>query len=305
MTLTAAQRDRAQGVLLGTAAGDALGAGYEFTFPTATTAIAMNGGGTFQWAPGEWTDDTSMAIAIAIAAAEVGDLHSVAGQDAVAAGFVRWWDTRPKDVGRQTSAVLARRSSTAKAMRAVASTLIRRGGNGSLMRTAPVALASLNDIDVTVAAAIAISSLTHNDQRANEACVLWTLAIRHAVLHGNYAGLRAALPYVDAEYWEPLLDQAEQTDQPRESFGKNGWCVDALLSAWWAITHTDSLPAALEAAVRIGGDADTVAAITGGLVGARWGASAVPTHWRDRVHGYPGLRANDLTELTDRIIATS
>ncbi|MFP3670382.1 ADP-ribosylglycohydrolase family protein, partial [Priestia sp. SIMBA_032] len=63
--LTDAQRDRAAGVLTGTAAGDALGAGYEFTHPTADTPIFMKGGGTFDWAPGEWTDDTSMALCVA------------------------------------------------------------------------------------------------------------------------------------------------------------------------------------------------------------------------------------------------
>lgn len=65
MRLTTAQNDRAAGVLLATAAGDALGAGYEFTYPTPETAIRMIGGGLGPFAPGEWTDDTSMALAIA------------------------------------------------------------------------------------------------------------------------------------------------------------------------------------------------------------------------------------------------
>ena len=66
MTLTTAQLDRAVGVLLGTAAGDALGAAYEFGPPRgAELEVAMVGGGAFGWEPGEWTDDTSMAIAIA------------------------------------------------------------------------------------------------------------------------------------------------------------------------------------------------------------------------------------------------
>lgn len=68
--LTAAQRDRACGTLLGIAAGDALGAGYEFDGPRGPDEpIAMIGGGLGPFAPGEWTDDTSMAIAIAEIAA--------------------------------------------------------------------------------------------------------------------------------------------------------------------------------------------------------------------------------------------
>ncbi len=70
MTLTTAQRDRACGALLGTAAGDALGAGYEFGPPLAPDVpVDMIGGGLGPFKPGEWTDDTSMAIAIAEAAA--------------------------------------------------------------------------------------------------------------------------------------------------------------------------------------------------------------------------------------------
>jgi hypothetical protein len=101
-------------------------------------------------------------------------------------------------------------------------------------------------------------------------------------------------------YWGPLLDQAE-TGEPKD-FPKNGWVVHALQTAWWAITHADETDAthlqnALELAVRAGNDTDTTAAIAGGLLGARWGASAVPAAWRRILHGWPGLRAKDLIAL--------
>lgn len=67
MNLEPAPLDRARGVLLATAAGDALGAGYEFGPPLPADApVTMKGGGTFRWAPGEWTDDTSMALAVTV-----------------------------------------------------------------------------------------------------------------------------------------------------------------------------------------------------------------------------------------------
>lgn len=300
--LTAQQRDRAAGVLPGTAAGDALGAAYEFTHPTPDTEIYMKGGGSFFWEVGEWTDDTSMAVAVALAAADAGNLHKTGGLDAVAARFVQWWDSRPKDVGMQTSRVLRERSANADLMRRRAFALDGlTGGNGSLMRTAPVALAYLRDAERCAIAARAVSDLTHSDPRAGEACVLWSLAIRHAVLYGTYDGVRGALPAVDREFWEPLLDQAE-SGAPHD-FPKNGWVVHALQTAWWAITHTDSLPAALEAAVRAGGDTDTTAAIAGGLLGARWGYSAIPEQWTQILHGYPGFRTEDLLAVTQRILA--
>ena len=76
MIMTPAQLDRAVGALLGTAAGDALGAAYEFGPPRGPELeVAMQGGGAFGWEPGEWTDDTSMAIAIAEIAATGADLR--------------------------------------------------------------------------------------------------------------------------------------------------------------------------------------------------------------------------------------
>src|SRR4051812_39876313 len=98
--------DRAAGVLLGTAAGDALGAGYEFGPPLAAGyEVAMIGDDRF--APGEWTDDTAMAIAVAQATARGLDVRTTAGLDAVAPGFRRWMAAEPPDVGIQTRAVLS------------------------------------------------------------------------------------------------------------------------------------------------------------------------------------------------------
>ncbi len=298
--------DRAIGVLLGGAAGDALGAGYEFTHPARDAVIDMIGGGTFDWAPGEWTDDTSMALAIAEVAAAGVPIGHGAGLDAIAARFVAWFDSNPPDIGNQTRAVLSTRPEGADAMRTRAQAVRgRKGGNGSLMRTAPVALAYLDDERACRDAAAAISALTHDDVRATEACQLWTHAIRHAVLHGTFDGVRGFLetaPSDVAEFWSPLLDQAE-TGSPAD-FPNNGWVVHALQTAWWAIATTDDsdsghLVRALEAAVRAGGDTDTTSAIAGGLLGARWGAGAVPLRWRRMLHGWPGFSDPDLVRLAE------
>jgi len=181
------------------------------------------------------------------------------------------------------------------------------------MRTAPIALAYLDDPAGLVEAAYSISAMTHHDPEAGEACALWCLAIRHAVLHGNLNvrnGLEH-LPEGRARVWAVRLDEAE-AGRPSE-FDHNGWVVQALQGAWSAITTTrpadhDSEsssagsstigPAhfrrALESAVRGGRDTDTVAAIAGSLLGGLYGASAVPAQWRRQLHGWPGLRARDL-----------
>jgi len=323
--LSTAQLDRAVGVLLGTAAGDALGAGYEFGPPlSATTPVVMNGGGTFDWAPGEWTDDTSMAWVIAAEAATGTDLRTPEAQDRIARAWASWAQTAP-DVGTQTRAVLtaARRAAgeagtdqvTAAQLRAASHAQHehtgRSAGNGSLMRTAPIALAYLHDEHALIEAATALSALTHHDAEAAEACVLWALAIRHAVLTGDLDA-RIGLPHLAEPrrvVWAQRLDDAE-THEPA-AFDRNGWVVQALQAAWSAITHTpvpaddpahggfraQHLQLSLEAAVRGGHDTDTVAAIAGGLLGATYGATAVPAAWRRILHGWPGANARDLTAL--------
>ena len=152
------------GVLLATAAGDALGAAYEFGPPRGPELeVAMVGGGAFGWEPGEWTDDTSMAIAIAEVAASGADLREEQALDALAR---RWhgWSQHANDVGVQTRSVLSRagrRGISAQTARTESAALHelagRTAGNGSLMRTAPVALAYLDDELGLVEAARAVS----------------------------------------------------------------------------------------------------------------------------------------------------
>ena len=155
LRLSTAQLDRAAGVLLGMACGDALGAGYEFGPPLSPDVpVTMTGGGSFGWEPGEWTDDTSMAIAIAEVSAKGADLRSSGARDQVAA---RWagWGAEAKDVGNQTRAVLSTAgpnptgATLAEAAALHHARTARSGGNGSLMRTAPIALAYLDDPEGT------------------------------------------------------------------------------------------------------------------------------------------------------------
>ena len=107
MKLKGAQNDRAAGVLLGQACGDALGVPYEFAAPPVGEA-QMLGGGLGPYAPGEWSDDTQMAICIARIAATGADLTSATARDKVAAAFETWRADGASDIGNQTSAVLHR-----------------------------------------------------------------------------------------------------------------------------------------------------------------------------------------------------
>lgn len=310
-------RDRVAGVILGAAVGDALGAGYEFeSAPLGPDGPQMIGGGLGGFAPGEWTDDTSMAWCVLEAAAGGGGLCSDRALTAVARNFRDWYDSGPADIGVQTRQVLRSAGpapTAAQCTAAAAAHFVRNersAGNGSLMRTAPVALAHLGDTEAIVRAATAVSALTHGDPRTGQACVLWSLAIDRAVRE-QVLDIRSGLTELDDEargYWTDRIDEAEQG--PPGRFTPNGWVVTALQAAWSAIHHTaiqDNLVPAegpdrhladsLVAAIGIGNDTDTVAAIAGGLLGARWGAVAVPADWRQLSHGYPGLTGEELIAL--------
>jgi ADP-ribosyl-[dinitrogen reductase] hydrolase len=159
------------------------------------------------------------------------------------------------------------------------------------------------------------SRFTHFDPDAGDACVLWCCAIRHAVLTEKLH-IRIGLRHIESsrrDLWSKRLDAAESS-RP-SAFVENGWVVAALQAAWSAIATTpvlvddpasgvfraDHLRLALDAAVRAGNDTDTVAAIAGGLLGAAYGASAVPGRWRSLLRGWPDITARGLVALAGAI----
>jgi len=307
-----ARSDRAAGVLLAAAVGDALGVPYEFA-PAISGEPRMLGGGLGPYAPGEYSDDTQMAVCIAEVAATGADLTTPEALDAIADRFLAWRRDGATDIGYTTSAALrgvtpgpgSAKRLTANAAR-VFETTEHSAGNGGLMRTGIIALSALGDRQKVARAARAVCELTHADPLAVESCVLWSEAIRVAVTEARFdlaAGLDL-LPEAHRDRWAAWIDQATGADPA--TFGRNGYTVTAIQAAWAAVTSTldaprqfacDHLRDALFAAVRAGHDTDTVAAIAGSLLGARWGASAVPAQYRRCVHGWPGLDASDLVRL--------
>lgn len=283
----------------------------------------MVGGGLGPYQPGEFSDDTQMAVCIASVLAQgIDSMGHERALDAIARNFLTWRREGASDIGVQCSTVLrmteqaGASSSISHQMTEVSKKRYEMGelsaGNGSLMRTGPVGLIALDDPHATAVAARRISTLTHADPLAEEACVIWSEGIRHAVMTGSFDGVRLGLDHLPAHraaQWAAWLDEAEIN--PPHRFQPNGFVVSALQAAWSAIFRTpvpandpatgsfatQHFRAALEAAVRSGDDTDTVAAIAGALLGARWGASAVPYHWQRAVHGWPGVASRDLVAL--------
>lgn len=311
--------DRAEGVLLGTAVGDALGAGYEFGLPLrADEPIGMIGGGLGDGGPGEWTDDTEMSICIGEVLSQNLSLDSTAGLDLLTRLWVDW-EAEAKDVGMQTSTVLGNVSgiNTSFAAFKEAQELHKRtgltAGNGSLMRTSVVALSALEDRNAVAQAVKNVARLTHYDPEAVEACTIWTEGVRYAIQTGTLDGVYSALELLDdtrADVWQKRLKEAEQYSP--DIFERNGWVVHALQGAWSSINIAMSLPptctaqerftVTVETAVRGGGDTDTVAAIAGALAGGYWGAAAIDENWVAKIYGWPDYTAKDLKLLTHKIL---
>lgn len=135
--------------------------------------------------------------------------------------------------------------------------------------------------------------------------MLWSLAIRHAILYAEF-DVRAGLAHLDRHataYWTQRLGARRSRTVRSRPVPPNGWVVTALQAAWSAILYTpvpEAYPCqhlcdGLSAAIGI--DDDTVAAITGALLGARWSASVIPAEWRRISHGYPSLTGERLVEL--------
>ncbi|WP_368026779.1 ADP-ribosylglycohydrolase family protein [Mycobacterium simiae] len=162
----------------------------------------------------------------------------------------------------------------------------------------------LEDESGLIEATRTVSELTHFDPEAGDACILWCLAIRHAILTGSI-NARIGLGHLPADRRDTCAARLDAAEDARPAdFPNSGWVVAALQAAWSAITTTpvptddpaagvfraDHLRLALDAAVRCGNDTDAVAAIAGGLLGAAYGASAAPARRRRLLHGWRDYR---------------
>jgi ADP-ribosyl-[dinitrogen reductase] hydrolase len=268
--------DRALGCFIGLAVGDALGTAVEFSERDSFEPITgMVGGGVFGLRPGEWTDDTSMAICLAESLLEHGDLD----ERDLMERFVRWWRQGENsvtgkcfDIGGTTRAALSRFASTGNPL--AGSTDDRTAGNGSVMRLAPIALYWYRDIQVAIRAARRQSETTHAAVAAVEGSALLAEVLIDAIHTGDKTcALR------ERTFHESLTRLAGYASRARGQISSSGYVLHTLEAAFWAVHAADNFAAAVLTAVNLGGDADTVAAVTGQIAGALWGYSAIPEEW--------------------------
>jgi ADP-ribosyl-[dinitrogen reductase] hydrolase len=277
-------RDRATGAMLGLAVGDAVGTTLEFKRRDSYSRLSdMVGGGPFRLKPGEWTDDTAMAMALATSLYETGGLHEAD----LMQRFVNWWRNGDYsctgtcfDIGGTTRSALGRFQRSGNPM--AGSTHPHEAGNGSLMRLSPVAVRYWRDRKTLNDVAARQSQTTHAATACVDACVVWANMIADAI-EGVHA--EAILNAAPGPYTEVISKIVEGSWRGlhRSAVQSSGYVAHSLEASLWCIARTHDFKSAVLMAANLGEDADTTAAITGQLAGAIYGAKGIPAHWRERV----------------------
>ena len=297
-------KSRYRGALLGLAVGDALGTTLEFQPPGSFEPIAdMLGGGPFGLEPGQWTDDTAMALCLAESLIETKGFDPV---DQLRR-YLSWYREGVNsstgecfDIGLTTRAALHRFEETGEPY--PGATHERSAGNGSIMRLAPVPLAFAADIEEVAELASESSRTTHGAAAAVDACRFLGVAIATAV---GGAGKDAVL---SKELWsgEALVPEISavvtgscKRKSPPEIRG-GGYVVHSLEAALWALHRSATFEEGALLAVNLGDDADTTGAVYGQLAGAVYGEEAIPASWLDLL-----ASRGRIQELADGLYALS
>ncbi|MEJ5979221.1 ADP-ribosylglycohydrolase family protein [Novosphingobium sp. PS1R-30] len=273
--------DRALGAMLGLAVGDAVGTTLEFKArDQAPRLVDMVGGGPFRLKPGQWTDDTSMALALMDSLLAYPDLDEADLMNR----FVDWHENGAYsctgqcfDIGITTRNALARWKETGDPF--AGSTNPRTAGNGSLMRLAPVAVRYWNDLAMLRDVAARQSRTTHGAPQAVDACVGFAEVLANAI-----AGRpRSKVVQLSAEPCSRTISTiigGSWRGMPRDQVASSGYVAHSLEAALWCVGRTGNFAQAVLLAANLGDDADTTAAITGQLAGALYGATAIPAEWK-------------------------
>ena len=248
----------------------------------------MVGGGVFRLAPGQWTDDTSMALCIAASLVETGAYDP---RDQLAR-FLHWYRDgyfsstgRCFDIGNQTLTALREFEATGEPYRTAAGGM--SAGNGSLMRLAPVAMAFCDDLEAAGRFCADSSRTTHPAVECVEACGAYGRLIAAAIQGTSHAQLHALAADLAGQVTSPVLAailRGSYRVKEREDISSSGYVLHSMEAALWALARTDTFLDGALLAVNLGDDADTVGAIYGQLAGALYGRSGIPENWRTRLH---------------------
>ena len=286
------KREKLKSAVYGFAVGDALGVPHEFKTReelSMSPVNGMEGYGTHQQPVGTWSDDTSMLLCVTENLLENGDASSLAGK------FLNWYNSAAYtatgevfDVGVTTSIALNNVMAGAD-VRSSGATDEFSAGNGSLMRCLPYAF--IHDTTESERKALDEGRITHAHDLCSEATLFYIFAAR-CLLDGcaKEALLPTVIKAVSENIWARTNSMKALASNCRlfnDSFSdikvdqikSTGYVVDSLEACLWCFLSTYSYQAAVLKAVNLGGDTDTIAALTGGLAGIYYGYNTIPAEW--------------------------
>lgn len=245
--------------LYGQAVGDALGVPYEFRARGSFTCAGVTGHGTHDQPAGTWSDDTSMALAICDSYRELGRIDT----DDIRARVRRWYGEGAYTVDGlfDVGSTCARAIREGRGMAGG-----RDNGNGSLKRTLPLAFTPATDDEVR-----AVSAVTHAHPLSCYLCV--------GLVHVARRLIAGASPT------EAAGEYARLRERPRREVRSGGFVRDTFEAALWCLLTTSSYEECVLAAVNLGDDTDTTAAVAGGLAGIAYGEDAIPEGWLAALRG--------------------
>lgn len=300
--LASAARD----ALLGLCVGDALGLPAEFSDRKELRKNPiknMRNGGPHGQLAGTWSDDSSMTFCLADSITARGGIDP---EDAMCR-FARWLDGeytphgRVFDVGATTKDAILRFKSGAAPLTCGGADE-HDNGNGALMRILPAVLFLTakhgREFLVNPGAARSfrdIVAITHAHPRNLAACQIYADVVA-GLLHGDcpqVALARALRRFAKtgtekesfSRLWKPRQHYLRAVIQfsalPENEIQSDGYVIHTLEAALWCLLNTDDYDACVLKAVNLGEDADTVAAVAGGLAGLLYGAKRIPRTWID------------------------
>ena len=314
-TIPPLSKSRFRGCLLGLAVGDAVGTAVEFMPPGSFIPLkGMIGGGRFNLAPGEWTDDTSMALCLAESLIEKQAFDPIDQLER----YLRWYRTgylssngRCFDIGITTCNALHRFEHSHEPY--PGPTAQHTAGSGSLMRLAPVPMFYARHPTLAIEKCADSSRTTHANLKAVDACRFFGVLLLGALSGYTKEELLSPLPLVDDLHadvqWvkitsllpdlEPEIAEVARGSyklkQPPAIVG-SGYVTRCMEAALWAFYNSTSFRQGCLLAANLGDDADTTAAIYGQLAGAYYGVDSIPAVWRARL-----VKADMIINYADRL----
>jgi len=285
--------DRIMGALFGVACGDALGGTLEFMSKKHGKSLygyhkEMIGGGLMHLKPGEVTDDTMMTIAVAEGIIE----NKQAPINNIGEKFISWYNTDPKDIGITCSDAISKYLKCGDWNEASLYVHNISGGmsagNGSLMRCIPVALC-YGDIYKLVEVSRAQSKMTHFDEKASDACIIYNMIV-YKYLNGENKDKAVIEAIKGNKEYENIFSLKKEMLNP------SGYVVDSLKCALYCFLKNSNVGDIICEAVNLYGDPDTIGAIAGGLAGAYYGYSNIPERWRNKI-----ILKNKLKSIAEKL----